>query len=58
MKINYNKTALILTVIGAALFVINALDVFLGHKITHGKGFQVLGLILIAVGFVVWRIRL
>ncbi|MEN6293460.1 MAG: hypothetical protein ABFD07_15790 [Methanobacterium sp.] len=58
MKINYNKTALILTVIGAALFVINALDVFLGYKITHGKGFQVLGLILIAVGFVVWRIRL
>jgi len=58
MKINYNKTALILTVIGAALFVINALDVFLGYKITHGKGFQVIGLILIAVGFVVWRIRL
>ncbi|WP_176720323.1 MULTISPECIES: hypothetical protein [Methanobacterium] len=58
MKINYNKTALILTVIGAALFVINALDVFLGYKITHGKGFQVIGLILIAVGVVVWRIRL
>ena len=58
MKINYNKTALILTVIGAALFVINALDVFLGYKITHGKGFQVIGLILIAVGLIIWRIRL
>jgi hypothetical protein len=58
MKINYNKTALILTVIGAALFVINALDVFLGYKITHGKGFQVIGLILIAVGLTIWRIKL
>ena len=58
MKINYNKTALILTLIGAALFIINALDVFLGYKITHGKGFQILGLILIAVGLAIWRIRL
>lgn len=58
MKINHNKIALILTVIGAALFVINGIDVLLGYKITHGKGFQVLGLILIAVGLLVWRVKI
>jgi hypothetical protein len=37
MKINYNKPALTLITIGIALFVINALDVYLGYYNTHGK---------------------
>ena len=57
MKTNYRKIALILILIGAALFVINTLDVFFGYKITYGKGFQVLGLILIVSGLVFWKIR-
>jgi hypothetical protein len=39
MKINYNKPALTLVIIGIALFLINALDVYLGYYHTHGKGF-------------------
>ncbi|NMO09724.1 hypothetical protein HG719_07755 [Methanobacterium subterraneum] len=44
MKINYSKIGLTLNLIGVALFIINALDVYLGHGWTHGKGFQILGL--------------
>ena len=52
-----NKSALILITLGIALFVINAVDVFLGYNKTHGKGFQILGLVLIAVGIITWKIN-
>ena len=54
MKINYSKTGLILTITGIALFIINALDVYLGYGWTHGKGFQILGLGLMVTGGVMW----
>lgn len=55
-KIKY--LALSLMVMGIVLFIINALDIFLGYYITHGKGFQILGLILIVIGIVIWKIQL
>ena len=59
MKISKNKfLALSLIVMGIALFVINAVDVFLGYNKTHGKGFQILGLFLIVIGMIIWKIRL
>lgn len=54
MKINYGKTALILIIMGIVLFVINAVDVFLGCNKTHGKGFQIIGLLLMVIGIIVW----
>jgi hypothetical protein len=57
MEISYNKSALTLIIMGIALFVINAVDVFLGYFITHGKRFQVLALILIAIRIIIWKIQ-
>ncbi|HII83631.1 MAG TPA: hypothetical protein HA271_02055 [Methanobacterium subterraneum] len=54
MKINYNKPALTLIIIGIGLWVINALDVYLGYCYTHGKGFQILGIGLMVIGLVIW----
>jgi hypothetical protein len=54
MKINYPKIGQTLIIIGIALFIINALDVYLGHGWTHGKGFQILGLGLMFIGGVMW----
>lgn len=54
MKINSNKTALTLIIIGISLFIINAADVYLGHYLTHGKGFQIIGIVLMVVGMVIW----
>ena len=54
MKINYNKPALTLVIIGITLFLINALDVYLGYYHTHGKGFQILGILLMVIGIVIW----
>jgi len=50
MKINYPKTGLTLIIIGIALFIINALDVYWGYGWTHGKGFQILGMGLMVIG--------
>jgi hypothetical protein len=50
MKINYYKTAQTLILIGISLFIINAADVYLGYYLTHGKGFQIIGIILMVVG--------
>lgn len=54
MKINYNKPALTLIITGIALFVINVSDVYLGYKVTHGKGFQILGIVLMFIGVIIW----
>ena len=54
MKINYNKPALTLIIIGIGLWVINALDVYLGYYYTHGKGFQILGIGLMVIGILIW----
>jgi len=54
MKINYNKSALTLIIIGIGLWVINALDVYLGYYYTHGKGFQILGTGLMVIGLIIW----
>lgn len=53
MKINYPKIGQTLTIFGIALFVINALDVYLGYGWTHGKGFQILGMGLMVIGGIV-----
>jgi hypothetical protein len=54
MKINYNQTALTLIIIGISLFIINAADVYLGYYLTHGKGFQIIGILLMVVGVFIW----
>ncbi len=58
MKNNYNKSALILVVMGIVLFVINVVDVFLGYYKTHGKGLQIIGLFFIVIGIIIWKIQL
>lgn len=57
MKLSKNFLT-IFSMMGIALFVINAIDVFLGYNKTHGKGFQILGLFLIVIGMIIWKIRL
>jgi uncharacterized membrane protein len=54
MKINYPKIGLTLIIIGITLFIINALDVYLGYGWTHGKGFQIVGICLMVIGGVMW----
>jgi hypothetical protein len=54
MRINYNKTAITLIITGISLFIINAADVYLGYYLTHGKGFQIIGIGLMVVGMVIW----
>jgi hypothetical protein len=54
MKINYPKTGRTLIIIGITLFIINALDVYLGQGWTHGKGFQIVGVSLMVIGGVMW----
>lgn len=59
MKISANKyLSLSLMVMGVVLFVINAVDIFLGYNKTHEKGFQILGLILMIIGIIIWKIQL
>lgn len=48
-----NKIIIILILVGVTFIVINAVDVFLGYKITHGKGFQIIGIGLIVIGLII-----
>jgi hypothetical protein len=43
---------------GIVLFLINAADIFLGFYITHGKGFKILGIVLMVNGIIIWKIKL
>jgi len=53
MKISYNMLNLALVITGFILILINALNYFLGYFKTHGKGFQVMGIILIFIGLAI-----
>ena len=54
METNCPKLALTSFLSGICLFIINAIDVYLGYYQTHGKGFQIVGIILMIVGMVFW----
>lgn len=54
MRIKNNESAISLIVIGIILFLINAADIYFGYYKTHGKGFQISGIFLIAIGVIIW----